>query len=312
MPAETARYAPPAFSTNLGSMYQSRIEQFLESVAGQDLVGQVQLIFTSPPFPLNRKKKYGNESGEEYLEWLADLAPRLVELLRPDGSLVIEIGNAWEQGQPTMSTLTLEALLAFKRRGSLELCQQFVWENPARLPSPVQWVNIERQRVKDVFTHLWWMSPAPRPKANNRNVLVEYSSSMKRLIASGKYNSGKRPSEYDIGTTSFLTDNGGSIPGNVLRIANTNSTDAYRKYCKQRGLDVHPARMPSELASFFIRLLTDPGDLVFDPFGGSCTTGACAEALQRRWVVVEPVQDYVQGSKGRFLKELNLAHIDLT
>ncbi len=122
-------------------MYQCKVEDFLDSEAGKACEGQVQLIFTSPPFPLNRKKKYGNENGEEYLEWLAGLAAPLTRLLTSTGSIVIEIGNAWEQGQPTMSTLTLEALLAFKRRGELNLCQQFIWQNPARLPSPVQWVN---------------------------------------------------------------------------------------------------------------------------------------------------------------------------
>lgn len=300
------RALKPVFGTDLGRMYQCKVEEFLTSGTADTVRGHVQLIFTSPPFPLNRKKKYGNESGEEYLEWLANLAPRLAELLKPDGSIVIEIGNAWEQGQPTMSTLSLEALLEFKRRGKLHLCQQFVWQNPARLPSPVQWVNLERQRVKDTFTHLWWMSPVTKPKADNRRVLTEYSASMRKLIDSKKYNAGKRPSEYAIGDTSFLTDNGGAIPGNVLTYANTRSTDDYRKYCKSRNLDIHPARMPGDLAAFFINLLTEKNDLVFDPFGGSCTTGEQAEALGRRWLATEPVQDYVQGSQGRFLEQLGL------
>jgi DNA modification methylase len=281
-------------------MFQCKVEDFLDSPVADEVKGQVQLLFTSPPFPLNRKKKYGNESGGEYLEWLAALAPRFTELLKPDGSIVIELGNGWEPGQPTMSTLTLEALLEFKRRGKLNLCQQFIWQNPATLPSPVQWVNIERQRVKDNFTHLWWMSPAIKPKADNRQVLTEYSPAMKRLIETRRYNAGRRPSEYIIGEESFLTDNGGAIPGSVLTYANTGSSDDYRKYCKARNLDIHPARMPGALADFFIRLLTDEDDLVFDPFGGSCTTGEQAERLNRRWLATEPVQDYVQGAKGRF------------
>ena len=287
-------------ATDLGRFYHCRVEDFLSSEAVEPYVGQVQLLFTSPPFPLNRKKKYGNESGDDYLTWLSSLAPSLARLLAPDGSIVIELGNAWEQGSPTMSTLSLEALLEFKRRGELHLCQQFIWHNPARLPSPVQWVNRDRSRVKDTFTHLWWMSPVPRPKADNRRVLVEYSDAMKKLLRTKQYNSGRRPSEYDIGRTSFLTDNGGAIPGSVLAYSNTTSSDNYRSYCKERRLDIHPARMPWELPDFFIKLLTDPGDLVFDPFGGSCTTGAQAERLGRRWLATEPVLDYVEGARGRF------------
>ena len=108
-----------------------------------------QLIFTSPPFPLNRKKRYGNKTGKEYLAWLHDLAPRLTELLTPNGSIVLELGNAWEPGIPVMSTLALEAFLDFKKAGRLNLCQQFICHNPARLPSPAQWVTVERIRVKD-------------------------------------------------------------------------------------------------------------------------------------------------------------------
>ena len=149
------------------------------------------MIFTSPPFPLNRKKKYGNKTGEEYLTWLHDLAPRLTELLTPDGSIVMELGNAWEPGSPVMSTLALEAFLAFKEAGKLNLCQQFVCHNPARLPSPAQWVNVERIRVKDSFTHIWWMSPTERPKADNRRVLTEYSDEMKDLLTRRSYNGGR-------------------------------------------------------------------------------------------------------------------------
>jgi site-specific DNA-methyltransferase (cytosine-N4-specific) len=262
--------------------------------------GKVNLIFTSPPFALNRKKQYGNHTGDEYVEWLASFSDLLVPYLAPTGSIVMELGNAWEPGLPVMSTLAMEALLAFKRRQKLHLCQEFIWYNPARLPGPAQWVNVERIRAKDCFTRLWWMSPSERPKANNRNVLVEYTQSMQKLLRSGKYNPGKRPSEHHIGETSFLTDNGGAIPGNVLTMSNTENTDPYQDYCREHGIGKHPARMPFGLATFFIKFLTDPGDLVLDPFGGSNTTGAAAEANGRNWISIEANEEYVRGSQGRF------------
>src|SRR5262249_28749334 len=157
----------------------------------------------------------------EYVLWLAEFGPKLGRLLMPKGSIVIELGNCWEPGKPVMSTLALEALLELRRNGDFKLAQQFVCYNPARLPSPAQWVNVERIRVKDSYTHLWWMSRVERPIANNRRVLNPYSHSMQKLLRTGKYNAGKRPSEHHIGQKSFLTNNNGSIPSNVLQFSNT-------------------------------------------------------------------------------------------
>ena len=151
------------YSTSRGTMYRCTIEDFLSSQLAKRFSKKVQLIFTSPPYPLRTKKKYGNLTGEQYVRWLSDLAPHLIRLLKPEGSIVLEIGNSWNPGQPTMSTLALEALLSFKQSGNLHLCQQFISYNPARLPGPAQWVNVERIRVKDSFTHVWWMSPSLRP-----------------------------------------------------------------------------------------------------------------------------------------------------
>lgn len=282
-------------------MYLGTIEGFLASKPARDLRGKVKLIFTSPPFPLNRKKRYGNLVGTAYVKWLGGLAPRLSELLTPDGSIVIEVGNSWNPGEPTMSTLALEALLKFKKQGRLHLCQQFICHNPARLPSPAQWVTVDRIRLKDSFTHVWWFAPTIRPAASNRRVLKPYSSAMRKLLETGTYNAGVRPSEHNVGEKSFLKDNGGAIPANVLQYSNTRAGDAYLRYCKENGLQPHPARMPGGLAEFFIRFLTNPRNLVLDPFGGSNVTGAAAEALKRRWVAVEARQDYAAGSRGRFV-----------
>lgn len=288
-----------AYRTRLGSMYLGRAEDILKSHA-EEWNGRVTLVLTSPPFPLNRKKRYGNLTGQRYSDWLATLANPITSTLSPSGSIVMELGNAWEPGRPIMSTLTLRSLLSFLDAGRLNLCQEFVCYNPARLPTPAQWVTVERIRVKDAYTHLWWMSPSDRPKAHNRTVLIPYSRSMRSLLKRGSYNAGRRPSEHNIRETSFLKDNSGAIPSNVLTFSNTSARDAYRRYCREHGLTVHPARMQAKLVEFFIKFLTDEGDLVLDPFAGSNTTGAIAERLGRRWVAIEPDPEYVDGSKGRF------------
>jgi site-specific DNA-methyltransferase (cytosine-N4-specific) len=144
------------------------------------------------------------------------------------------------------------------------------------------------------------MSPTERPKADNRRVLTEYGKEMKELLARRSYNGGQRPSGHRIGQESFFTDNGGAIPPNVFVHSNTISTDRYREYCRELGIKAHPAPMQLDVVRFFVKMLTDPGDLVLDPFGGSNSTGAMAEDLGRRWIAIEPNREYVVGSKGRF------------
>lgn len=290
-----------AYNTKFGRSYCCTAENFLGSPHAQRYRGKVQLIFTSPPFPLNTKKAYGNLRGNQYIAWLADFAPLFKQMLTRNGSIVLEMGNAWEAGHPVMSTLALEGLLKFLKKSDLKLAQQFICYNPARLPSPAQWVNIERIRLKDSYTHLWWMGANDRPYANNRNVLTPYSQAMLKLLANQKYNSGKRPSQHNVGPRSFLKNNKGAIPSNVLTFSNTANGDPYQKYCREHHLGLHPARMPMGLPEFFIRFLTKPGDLVLDPFAGSNTTGAAAEALKRRWIATEARPDYVRGSAGRFV-----------
>lgn len=303
------------YETEFGKMFVGLAEDVLKHPDLDELKGSVNLVFTSPPFPLNRKKRYGNRQGEEYVRWFADFAPLFSSLLAPDGSIVIELGNAWVSGSPTMSTLTLRALLDFQEKGELHLCQEFICFNPARLPTPAQWVTIERIRVKDAFTRVWWLAPTETPKASNRSVLTEYSGSMKKLLERGTYNPGTRPSEAVIGKESFLTDNGGAIPPNVLvprvmdmlpeltevlPISNTRSQEPYQAYCRKHDIKPHPARMPKRLVEFFVRMLTNEDDLVLDPFAGSNTTGSVAEACGRRWMSIEAREELAIPSQSRF------------
>lgn len=306
-------------STRQGTYYCGDSAELVHSAFGEELHGRVHLILTSPPFPLNNKKSYGNLDGEHYKNWFINLAKGFSDLLTEDGSIVIELGNAWEPGRPIQSLLPLESLLGFVNHpdADLRLCQQFICYNPSRIPSPAQWVTIERIRTTDSFTHIWWMAKSDYPKANNRNVLRPYSKSMKRLLDRQSYNAGERPSEHNISESGFLSDNGGSIAHNVFElesldeerdvrlpnafsISNTSSNDYFLRTCRERGINPHPARMPAGLAAFFIRLLTDPDDLVLDPFAGSNTTGYVAERLERRWMAIDIKEDYVVQSKIRF------------
>jgi DNA modification methylase len=308
------------FETEFGEYHIGDSKNILKSKIGQSLKGNVQLILTSPPFPLNKKKSYGNKKGNEYKKWFSNLAKTFSDLLTEDGSIVIELGNSWEPKHPVQSLLHIESLLKFVNnpRANLRLCQEFICYNPSRLPSPAQWVTVNRIRTVDSFTRLWWMAKSDYPKANNNKVLRPYSKSMKALLKRKQFNAGKRPSEHNIDNKAFLKDNNGSImhnvielehidekrdprlPENMLSFANTTSQDFFSSTCRKKGIKIHPARMPLPLASFFIEFLTDPGDIVFDPFAGSNTTGYCAELLNRNWVSMEIMEDYAEQSKIRF------------
>jgi len=288
--------------------------------------GKTNLIITSPPFPLNNKKKYGNEKGKEYLEWFTNLAPIFSELLTEDGSLVIEIGNSWEAERPIQSLLHLECLMAFVKHpeSDFRLIQEFICYNPSKLPSPAQWVTVNRLRAVDSYTHVWWIAKNDYPKADNSKVLRPYSKSMLKLLKKQKYNPGKRPSEHVVSEKGFLKNHGGSIahnlfefepiddnrevrlPHTVLSFSNTNSNSYFLRQCREKGISPHPARMSGGLVNFFIEFLTDEDDLVLDPFSGSNTTGYCAEKLNRRWISFEVKKEYAEQAVIRFNEpELN-------
>jgi site-specific DNA-methyltransferase (cytosine-N4-specific) len=264
----------------------------------------VSAIITSPPYALHFKKSYGNPRQAEYVDWFLGFAQEFRRVLRPKGSLVVEIGGAWNPGEPTRSVYHFELLVRLVKEAGFHLAEEFFWFNRARMPSPAEWVNVRRIRVKDAVTPIWWVSPSSWPAANNRRVLKSYSPDMLRLLKSG-YNEGKRPSGHI--ARRFQANNGGAIPPNLIEVANTNSTDGYQQYCREHNLTVHPARFPRQVPEFFVRFLTRKGDLVLDPFAGSNMTGYVAETLGRRWLAFDQASEYVRSSIGRFLSDHDLA-----
>lgn len=284
-----------AFASKLGSILNG---DSLDYLHGRAKPGSVNLIMTSPPFGLVRKKSYGNEDATAYCDWFRPFAEGFKRVLRDDGSLVIDIGGAWKPGIPTRSLYHFKLLVMLCEEYGFHLAQEYYWWNPAKLPTPAEWVNVRRVRVKDAVNCVWWLSKTPFPKASNRRVLAPYSDSMKGLLKNG-YRAKLRPSGHDI-SEKFSRDNGGSVPPNLLAIANTESNGVYQDYCRANGIDIHPARFPALLPEYFIRYLTNPGDLVVDPFGGSCVTGAVAESLGRKWACIELNSEYIRGGMARF------------
>lgn len=266
--------------------------------------GSVNLVMTSPPFALQRQKAYGNKDQHDYIDWLSAFAAVVFRKLRPDGSFVLDLGGAYQKGVPTRSLYNFRIPIRFCDEIGFFLAEDFYWFNPAKLPSPIEWVNKRKIRAKDSVNTVWWFSKTEWPKADVTKVLAPYSERMKKLLRDpeGFYSPKLRPSGHDIGK-GFGKDNGGAIPSNLLQIPNTDSNGAYLRGCKSVGTKGHPARFPAKLPEFFIKYLTEPGDLVVDIFAGSNTTGQVAESLERRWLAYEANREYLAASAFRFMDE---------
>lgn len=320
----------PLYKTPKGTAYVG------DSLTGMDEHiedGSVSLFFTSPPFALSRTKEYGNKPEDEYIDWFRDFAIIMWKKLRPDGSLVIDLGGAWRKGSPTRSLYQFKVLIELCENlgeHNFRLAQEFYWYNPSKMPLPAQWVNVERCRVKDSVNVVWWLSKSERPKANNRNVLTPYSPAMERLLERQKYNGGRRPGGARVGAESWKHRHTGAIPPNVvelpfvagdaeadwnnfLTIGGSESMSRYHRACNALAehyadsptetptrFKKHPARFPVQLPTFFIRLLTDESDLVVDPFAGSNVTGQAAENERRSWLAFELHRHYLEPSIARF------------
>lgn len=293
----------PLYYTSLGSAFTGDSLNLLNEIPDNS----INLVITSPPFALLREKEYGNKSQNEYLQWLSQFAKLIFKKLKDDGSFVMDVGGAYQKGLPTRSLYNFKIPIIFCEEIGFHLAEDFYWFNPSKLPSPIEWVNKRKIRVKDSVNNVWWFSKTPYPKADVTKVLSPYSERMIKLLENPDkfYKPKVRPSGHDIGE-SFGMDNGGAIPSNLLQISNSESNGNYQAACKKLDLKPHPARFPAKLPEFFINFLTDPGDIVVDIFAGSNTTGFTSEQLKRKWLSFDNLNEYVAMSIFRFVpKDFN-------
>lgn len=247
----------PHYSTYRGSAYVGDAKTLLSILPDKT----IDLVITSPPFPLLRKKAYGNEDEAAYAEWFLPFAEQVKRVLKPAGSFILEMGNVWLKGLPVLSFYHYELVLRLCHEQDWYVAQEFVWFNPAKLPSPAEWVCRRRIRVKESVSHVWWLAKTQEPKAR-----------------------------WDDDQAT-----------NLLKIAHTESNTQYLRVCRELSLQPHPARFPAALPTFFIQGLTDPGDVILDCFAGSNTTGYAAEQQGRHWLAFEQHQPYLAASSFRFL-----------
>lgn len=323
MPLPTLGDASPYYTTQAGAAYLGDSVMLMKQLEDES----VDLICTSPPFALLRQKGYGNVVAKEYVDWFRPFAEQFKRILKPEGSLVIDLGGSWIKGLPYRSLYHYEFLLELCRpveeggEFGFFLAQELYWYNPAKLPTPAEWVTVRRTRVKDAVNTVWWLRPSAVKdekdgKVSNRRVLKPYSQAQKHLMKNG-YTPKLRPSEHDI-SDKFGRNNGGAIPPNILEdrdsdheigdsipvnvvaASNTSSNDRYQRRSRETGAKRHPARFPKALPEFIIGLTTEEGDLVLDPFAGSNTTGQVAQEMARCYLAFELDEEYLKSSRFRF------------
>ena len=134
---------PPYYSTKYGETYLGDSLKFIKEIPENS----INLIITSPPFALTRKKEYGNESADKYIEWFLPFANEFKRVLVENGSFVLDLGGAYLRGNPIRSIYQYELLVRLCKEFGFYLAQEFYHYNPSRLPTPAEWVTIRRIRV---------------------------------------------------------------------------------------------------------------------------------------------------------------------
>jgi hypothetical protein len=150
------------YATDLGAAYLGDAVDLLDCLPEDS----IDLVMTSPPFALQREKSYGNVDQDSYVEWLFEFCKKVHRVLAPSGSFVLDLGGAYQKGRPVRSLYNYRILLKLCDELNFRLAEEFFWYNPAKLPSPIEWVNKRKIRAKDSVNTVWWLSKSDYPKAN--------------------------------------------------------------------------------------------------------------------------------------------------
>ncbi|KZC39844.1 DNA methyltransferase [Rhodanobacter sp. FW510-R12] len=265
----------------------------------------IHLVLTSPPYPLRKPRAYGNVPVSEYVDFIVHAIEPLVRTLVRGGSMALNLSNdVFMASSPARSTYLERLIIALEDRLGLQLMDRLPWVNLSKAPGPIAWASKERIHLNVGFEPIIWMCNAPRESfADNRRVLEPHTEKHRQLIAAGgtavegDYSDGA----YRRRAGAFGRETAGRIPKNVLmrghRCADAMAT---RRDAQRLGLPPHGAVMPTSVADFLVRYLTEPGQLVVDPFGGKGTTGLAAERAGRRWLICDRVLDYLRAGAERF------------
>jgi DNA modification methylase len=291
-----------AFSTKLGAaIYGDSLDVFSSNTE------TISLCITSPPYPLRNQRSYGLEpkNDGEYIDFVCRVLEPIVKNLSNGASVVLNIGSdIFVNKSPARSLYPEKLVLALNENLGLSLMDRIPWVNRAKPVGPTYWACVERVQLAVSHEPIYWFTNNPhRVKSDNRRVLLPHNEAHKKLIANG---GGNRITNYGDGAhqlrvNSFANNTPGRIPKNVIERGNQCSDSrAIHRFAKEMGFPAHPAMFPTDIPAFFIQFLTEVGELVVDPFGGTLKTGLAAERLNRRWLCCDKIFEWLKVSSKLF------------
>jgi site-specific DNA-methyltransferase (cytosine-N4-specific) len=278
------------FETDAGFAVWCNVEDLAMLVERES----VALIMSSPPYPLVRQKEYGNLDVTRWTDWMLRCFEQWSPLLTHQGSVMLNLGPVFEPGVAAQSLYVERLLIRLQDQLGYSLLQRLDWFSPSKLPAPAEYVCVRRIRVKPAVEPVLWLSQRANDAfGDNTAVLQPYSEAQKLAMVQRAGTTEHRPSGHTISASAYI-DNGGAIPPSLITASNTSSNSAYQRALRESGHTVHPATMPELVAEFCVKLASRVGDVVMDPFAGSCTVAAVAERLRRRYIVADRSLAYLQ------------------
>jgi site-specific DNA-methyltransferase (adenine-specific) len=235
----------------------------------------IDLIFTSPPYADQRKSTYGGIHPNKYVEWFLPLAKELFRVLKPSGTFVLNIKEKVTEGE--RSTYVMELILAMREQGWL-WTEEFIWHKKNCYPG--KWPN----RFRDAWERLLQFNKDKKFAMYQDEVLVPMGDWAKTRLRKLS-DTDKRRDNSKVGSgfgknISNWINREKAYPSNVLHLATE---------CSNKK---HSAAFPEELPEWFIKLFTQQGDTVLDPFMGSGTTNIVAQRMKRNSIGIEIIEEY--------------------
>ena len=292
-----------AASTDLGVVIWGDSTNVFNDVIEED----IHLCFTSAPY-LGIKRSYGTHQDEaDYIDFILSVLEPVRKRMVKGANLVLNVTNdsILKKSFGERSLYLEKLIISMSEKLELHLMDRLPWYAADKSPKGYQVTHARTHLTSRYEPVLWFCNEPEFCLADNRRVLEPYKAQMKRIIEAGGEKSNRVASDYQTNSKKggFSTDNGGSIPSNVLNFpTNCANNRAVIKNARSMGLPTHGALFPQALAEHIIKWMCPPGGLVHDPFGGYSTTGAAAEKLGMNWRTVELHWEYVRASLVRFEK----------